>query len=828
MRRFLALCSAGVLVAGLAASSVAAAGQPGKPNSFSGDFDMITGDGTVVAHVVANFREPTDPQLGSGTVDIYWASGDVRESHAQVAKAYFWTLEKDPVEGRQVGGRVIGSLCDYIGPQADSCKPFAMVFVDTVNKKFRNHVGFSVPGSTDCCGGAWYDVGRGDFALTYGKPTPENNLPVGTHDGSTAVVANDEYCYANGWAIDQDKPTARLAIRILADGVEVWTGPADQFRPDVRDAGYGNGHSGFSVSLVGLISPLVPHEIMVEAQDVNTHEWKGLDSTPRTITCTPTVDLSARPLIWFGPMPYAPPGLDVIDGSDDYDALFPADAPWPIAARAAPIFYVYSIWVESIATDEQIAGVVSSARARGQAIALGLPALTSTAECGDGIEGFQASLGALERLHAAGARVSLIAFDEPYAMGHVYDGPRACHWSVEKVAADVAAFVRQLRAAEPGVLIGDIEVLWRNIPPEDIGAWMDEYARVAGAPFDFFHLDVDWSEPDWVERMASAVAEIRSRGLPAGVIYNGDWGTSDREWTDLARSHISEIEGRLGGPPDHVVFMSWQHYPTHVLPETDPLTFTGLLRQYVSAARTALTVVGAHPTSDGGTVVDGLLSTTDGSSVDGARVEATATSLDGGYRELALTGTVPANATKALIGLRINNEGAGPGDVSLSLYEVGYQEGAAGSNAVPDPRFSTGVETWQWMGTGQVRFAPSDRGSGTMLQVDATADQWVMMNGLRFDVTPGAPFRFWTMARVPGASQTAQVLAVIFLGETESERHQLDLEPPPVTLEPAIVSPSGAFTLDLPPDPGRYRVQINYRGDIDHWPSAAQSVVTVN
>ncbi len=527
-------------------------------------------------------------------------------------------------------------------------------------------------------------------------------------------------------------------------------------------------------------------------------------------------------------MPDAPPGLSVIDGSGDYDALFPTAAAWPIAARAASVFNVYAIWVELVATDAEIAAVVSSAKARGQSIALGVSALTSTAECGEGIEGFQASLGALERLHAAGARVSLIAFDEPYAMGHVYDGPRACHWPTEKVAADVAAFVRQLRAAEPGVLIGDIEVLWKDIPPGDIGAWMDEYARVAEAPFDFFHLDVDWSEPDWVERMASAVSEVRSRGVPAGVIYNGDWGTSDREWTDLARSHISEIEGRLGGPPDHVVFMSWQHYPTHVLPETDPLTFTGLIRQYVAATRTAITIGGVRRTSNGGTVIDGRLATTDGTPVAGSRVEATVTSLDGGYRELALTGTVPPGVTRAVVGLRINNEGAGPGETSVSLYEVGYQELAAGANLVPDPQFTAGVTRWWWQGTGRVRFVPSDRGPGTMLQVDATAVQSVLMNGLDFVVTPGAPYRFWTKARVPGVSGSPQVLALIFLGPSETERHQLDLETPVIRLAPAMSAAMGTFTLGLPADRGHYRIRIDYSGDIDHWPSAAQTGVTVD
>ena len=51
---------------------------------------------------------------------------------------------------------------------------------------------------------------------------------------------------------------------------------------------------------------------------------------------------------------------------------------------------------------------------------------------------------------------------------------------------------------------------------------------------------------------------------------------------------------------------------------------------------------------------------------------------------------------------------------------------------------------------------------------------------------------------------------------------------PPVRLMPATILASGEFTIDLPLDPGRYRIRIDYQGDIDHWPSAAQSVVEVD
>ncbi len=108
----------------------------------------------------------------------------------------------------------------------------------------------------------------------------------GTHDGSTYVVAGPDGCYANGWATDPDHWGVAVQVRILVDGQQVWSGAADEWRGDVRDAGIGDGRSGFSVLLGGLVSHGVPHEIRAQVRDLDTGEWADLAQTPRTITCT--------------------------------------------------------------------------------------------------------------------------------------------------------------------------------------------------------------------------------------------------------------------------------------------------------------------------------------------------------------------------------------------------------------------------------------------------------------------------------------------------------------------------------------------------------------
>lgn len=119
-----------------------------------------------------------------------------------------------------------------------------------------------------------------------------NNLPTGTHDGSTNEIAYSDACYANGWAWDPDSPRRDVTVRILATRtdiftvpIEVWRGPANEFREDLQAAGIGDGTASFWVDLRGLIEWTLPYEIRVQAQDLQTGEWVTIDGSPRYITC---------------------------------------------------------------------------------------------------------------------------------------------------------------------------------------------------------------------------------------------------------------------------------------------------------------------------------------------------------------------------------------------------------------------------------------------------------------------------------------------------------------------------------------------------------------
>ena len=119
-----------------------------------------------------------------------------------------------------------------------------------------------------------------------GAAAVENQIPIGTHDGAIDEVVGLGFCYANGWAADPDDLGADVQVRVVVDGVELVQLPASEFRQDLLDAGIGDGTAAFWVDLTGSVAPGVPHEVRVQAQDVQTGAWVDVDSTPRTITCT--------------------------------------------------------------------------------------------------------------------------------------------------------------------------------------------------------------------------------------------------------------------------------------------------------------------------------------------------------------------------------------------------------------------------------------------------------------------------------------------------------------------------------------------------------------
>ena len=554
----------------------------------------------------------------------------------------------------------------------------------------------------------------------------------------------------------------------------------------------------------------------------------GTGSAARCATLAKS--LAVTPQVWFAPIP----GWSALPftGATDYKALFDANAPWQRVAGRTHVFKFYTQWITQPhaggATDAELRREFAALTARDIAIAIEFGPLAPEGGCGVDVEGFmggaQQALLVIGRIASLGGTVRYIALDEPLYGAVFYDGKNACHWTVEKTAREVARFVREVHAVYPSIVIGDIEPLTGDGTVARYEEWMAAYRKAAGAPLPFFHLDLDWGRADWSAGSLQLQAYARGHGVRFGIIYNSALASSDAEWLAAAQAHIltNELDG--AGPPDDAIFQSWTDHPDRALPETGPVTFTHLIADYVRT-RTAMTVVGTPATSGGTIAVTGTVRTLGGDPVAGGSVTVSATPRDGPYQVLEFRGTVPAGVSEAVIGIRVNTEGAGPGSADLTFYEIGYAEGSITANLVPNARFDQGLDYWgPPAGDGSLAVVPGDRGSGSMLRVVVTPTQTLLSNSGSFAVTPGAQYRFWDAARIPEASIGSAYIAPIFLKADQSEvrRDSHPLAPAPIPVGTATTDATGAFLLTTSVmEPGRYDLRAGYAGDDARWPARA-------
>jgi len=331
--------------------------------------------------------------------------------------------------------------------------------------------------------------------------------------------------------------------------------------------------------------------------------------TPDIPLPTPVIVPVAQRLIWFAPLPPMPQNEGrPFTGSDDFIELFSPDAAWGIASSRINVFKLYGEWVAYHATDDDLGIVVADLQQRGIALGVEAGPLLPSDQCGEGVEGF-AGLGEglliARRIQEAGGRIDFIALDEPYFYAHIYDGLNACHWTAEQVALAVNEFVKGMRSVFPAAVIGDIEPLPLGLPVEEYMQWMEAYRQVTGGDLDFLHLDLDYHDPTWSVKAFQLEEFCRSRGIPFGVIYNGE-DTSNAEWINSAWERAGIYEQRQGGQPDHVVFQSWNDHPDSVLPENEPESFTHLINRYFRS-RSLIQADLLAPEETSGLIINGNL-----------------------------------------------------------------------------------------------------------------------------------------------------------------------------------------------------------------------------
>jgi hypothetical protein len=189
--------------------------------------------------------------------------------------------------------------------------------------------------------------------------------------------------------------------------------------------------------------------------------------------------------------------------------------------------------------------------------------------------------------------------DEPLWFGRHYKGlpgkQPGCRLSVEQVIDLVMPVLQVYREAFPAARIGDIEPSGLANQPEwqnETRQWLGGLRDRLGSNLSFMQLDVPFTAgPQQVtaaRRLFNHLEALRADNLVKniGIIYNGmPNDRTDKEWIDNAKSHIGLFEQEYKLRPQQAVIQSWTLHPTHVLPETDPESLTGLVLYYAKQTR---------------------------------------------------------------------------------------------------------------------------------------------------------------------------------------------------------------------------------------------------
>jgi uncharacterized protein (TIGR03437 family) len=457
------------------------------------------------------------------------------------------------------------------------------------------------------------------------------------------------------------------------------------------------------------------------------------------------------------------------------------------------------------------------------ALAVEFPPLTPTAACGMGVEGFagQLALSVATHIQQLGGILQYIAFDEPFYHGSaLYSGPNACNWTPQQIAANALQSVVQIRTVFPKVIVGDIEPVpggsnWLSQYTAGIDAWR----AAAGAPFAFFHFDVNW-QIDWKPSVGSLLPALRQRGIPFGIIYNG-WASdlSDAQWMSDAENHYAEWEAQGGAIPSHVIFQSWYAYPGHVLPESDPTALTYLIDSYFRQ-RTSLSL-NISPSQAAGSLADSK-----GAPIASAPITLTAqaTTGSGTAANYVIGGSVPPAITQAVIQICVNQCGD-VGNTDINVYSFQY----TGSRGQSILNFANGLAGWGVDGNGTAAVQPGSDANGTSIRISAATTQQTFVNSSPLTVVPGDAYTLTIRARVSPSSVGSGEFALVFLGAggTEVSRATLNFAPPTLTLGSAQTAGDGTYSIAFTPgSPGGFQAQAGYAGTSSQWAAFASTPIS--
>ena len=297
-----------------------------------------------------------------------------------------------------------------------------------------------------------------------------------------------------------------------------------------------------------------------------------------------TASAGQEPTLWLAPTyGLLLPSGHVFTPSDFMD--IGEIAAWKTVAANTQVFKTYAAFLKR-APDIDVIELLKSLKRLHLKFAVEFGPLTPGINCGAGVEGYDGAPSAryiARRVKSLGGTIDLVAMDEPYWFARLSPKPRACHWPIRMIAENAARNMRAFQDVFPEIRIGDIEPVCEiadvNLPAE-LGQWTSRFEMEFGSPLAFFHADVLWSR-NWRNALTGTSSMMHHLHIPFGVIVTGEsQSRSNIDWSVSFRDRWRH-SGDPGVDADQLVFQSWSKFPTKILPETDALSLTGLMLNYL-------------------------------------------------------------------------------------------------------------------------------------------------------------------------------------------------------------------------------------------------------
>lgn len=198
--------------------------------------------------------------------------------------------------------------------------------------------------------------------------------------------------------------------------------------------------------------------------------------------------------------------------------------------------------------------------------------------------------------------------------------------TLEEAVAEVIAYMREWRRRFPGVRFLALTNFpnwgWKGQPAywasgPDSMFWGDYYpvitaliertraARMPLAglvidnPYEYttatIPVESPWPPPskspretDWMARVIELERYAEGKGLDVSLIVNSQRGgyESDEAFVRYTLEYLNAYRA-AGGSPRRYVFQTWYRYPRKLVPETDPFSMTGMLREAIGIIKGA-------------------------------------------------------------------------------------------------------------------------------------------------------------------------------------------------------------------------------------------------